>query len=103
MSPIDFFISEIVPILGTAIIVGITTLLAIGYSRWRDRRYRGTQEYLVGIDIAADIASQGDAGTTELRTIAKVMHVKGHSKLTRDELILAIIAKKEELLTQSAD
>lgn len=48
-------------------------------------------------DVAADILSLSKAGTMQLRTIARVIHVKYYSKLKRDKLILAIIARKEEL------
>lgn len=47
--------------------------------------------------IAKDIKSLSAAGTMQLRTIGKILHVKNYSKLPRDKLILAIIAKKEEL------
>lgn len=47
--------------------------------------------------LAADIKSLSAAGTMQLRTIAKIMHVKNYSKLPRDQLIMAIVAKKEEL------
>ena len=46
---------------------------------------------------AADIENLSRAGTMQLRKIAKIMHVKYYSKLKRNELILAIIAKKDEL------
>lgn len=48
-------------------------------------------------DIATDILSLSKAGTTQLRTIARVIHVKYYSRLKREELIPAIIARKEEL------
>ncbi len=48
-------------------------------------------------DVATDILSLSKAGTMQLRTIARVIHVKYYSRLKRGELILAIIAKKEEL------
>jgi len=48
-------------------------------------------------DIAANIKSLSAAGMMQLRKIAKIMHIKYYSKLHRDELILAIIAKKDEL------
>lgn len=48
-------------------------------------------------DFSQDAETLRLCGTTQLRNIAKVLHVKYYSKLKRDELILAIIAKKREL------
>lgn len=48
-------------------------------------------------EVKADMLSLSKAGTMQLRTIARVIHVKYYSKLKRDKLILAIIARKEEL------
>jgi len=47
--------------------------------------------------ITEDINTLNKAGTMQLRIIAKILHVKKNAKLKRDQLILAIIAKKEEL------
>lgn len=48
-------------------------------------------------DFAQDANTLNQCGTTQLRTVAKVLHVKYYSRLKRDELILGIIAKKREL------
>lgn len=48
-------------------------------------------------DFNKDAETLSLCGTTQLRNIAKSLHVKYYSKLKRDELILAIIAKKQEL------
>jgi len=48
-------------------------------------------------NLSADIQNLSKASITQLRQIAKVMHVEYYSKLKRDELVLAIIAKKDEL------
>ena len=69
----------------------------MGYNSWFDRHTCTTEERAKGIDIAADIASLSQAGTMQLRDIAKVLHVKRYSKLKRDKLILAIVAKKDDL------
>jgi len=96
----DFYVTTIVPMVGTMIAVGIATFLVMGYSSWYDRFTRTTKEREKGIDISADVASLSNAGTMQLRTIAKTMHVKGYSKLKRPELILAIVSKKDELWRQ---
>lgn len=48
--------------------------------------------------ITLNITSLSKAGTMQLRTIANEMHIKYSSKLQRDELIHAIIAKNNEYL-----
>lgn len=47
--------------------------------------------------IAKDLESLSRAGTMQLRTIGKIMRVKNYSTLKRDQLILAIAARKREL------
>lgn len=59
-----------------------------------------TQEEASTHPIAADIKSLSASGTMQLRTIGKIMHIKNYSKLPREQLILAITAKKEELWKQ---
>lgn len=86
-----------VEILGTIIAISTVTLLVRGYSSWYDRFTRTSKEREKGIDIAADVASLSKAGTMQLRTLAKTMHVRNYSKLKRPELILAIVAKKDDL------
>jgi len=49
-------------------------------------------------EIKADVLSLSKAGTMQLRKIARTIHVKNYSKLKHQELIFAIIAKKEEFI-----
>lgn len=52
-------------------------------------------------EVKQDILSLSKAGTMQLRTIARTIHVTNYSKLKRQELIFAIIAKKEEFIKGS--
>ena len=52
-------------------------------------------------EVKADMLSLSKAGTMQLRKIARTIHVKHYSKLKRQELIFAIIAKKEEFIKGS--
>jgi len=97
---LDFYVNTAVPILGVLIAISTAAFLIWSYSSWYDRFTRTTKEREKGIDIAADVASLSNAGTMQLRTIAKAMHVKRYSKLKRPELILAIVSKKDELWRQ---
>jgi hypothetical protein len=68
----------------------------------QDKLTRKGSDFISTKEIAAHPITEGintlnKAGTMQLRTIAKIMHVKNYTKLKRDQLILAIIAKKEEL------
>jgi hypothetical protein len=49
-------------------------------------------------EVKQDISSLSKAGTGQLRKIAQTLHVKYYNKLQRQELIFAIIAKKEEFI-----
>ena len=51
-------------------------------------------------DITTNFTSLSHAGTMQLRKIAKAMHVNNSSKLQRDELIHAIMAKNNEHLNE---
>lgn len=51
-------------------------------------------------DITADIATLNKAGTTQLRIAAKVLRIKYYATLRREELISAIVSKKNELEEQ---
>lgn len=56
-----------------------------------------TEKEVVTNPIARDMESLNKAGTMQLRTIAKVLHIKNYSRLGRENLIFAIVNKKQEL------
>lgn len=100
----EVYTVTIVPILGAIIAIGAVTFLVFSYGRWCNRYFSSLEEPETIIDVGSDVLSLSKAGTMQLRTIAKTLHVKYYSRLKRDELILAIIAKKEELWnTQQQD
>lgn len=52
------------------------------------------------LDIHSKIEMLRNAGTGQLRRIAKMYKVRGASKLKRDDLIFAIIGKQQEVAKQ---
>lgn len=52
------------------------------------------------LDVHSEIETLRSAGTGQLRRIAKLLRVKGASKLKRDKLIFAIIGKQLEAAKQ---
>lgn len=66
----------------------------------QQRAYVMTAKDAATHPIAKDIESLSQAGTMQLRSIAKIMHIKNYSKLPREQLIFAILSKKDEMWKQ---